>query len=164
MGFFVRILPCILFLSASLTSSLSQAEITQLNIASYADADSSCQVETLDNSPPFNGMETAKKTKTNCAISLLKSDFHSQYEFCALSGIREFNDDRYVREHDFGSHCTFEIRSDHVVFEASRGFGFKDDSTSVLFCGFTCVQTDKVEVQKGEDLGRVISQPLAPWE
>lgn len=149
-------------LTASLLPTLSSADVKQVTVGAHAEPQGPCEVQTHDQSVFFPGDTTAEKTQTDCSVSIPKTVFFEQYQYCALSGIKEYNDDRFAREHDFGSHCSFEIEEDTVSFKASRGFGFSEDSTSALFCSFTCISSGgETQSPQGTDLDVILSRPLA---
>lgn len=150
--------------SASLLSTLAQAEEQQIYISSYAEQDRLCELQAADGTLPFEESGRSDKTVSGCSVSIDRKVFDRQFEYCALSGIKEYNDDRFVQEHDYGSHCNFDLQNENVVFEAVRGFGFSEGSTSSLFCNFTCFETEISEVIEGSDLDAIKSEPLPLWE
>lgn len=148
-------------LAASLLPTLSSADVKQVTVGSHAEPLGPCEAQTHDQSVFFPGQTTATKTQTDCSVSIPKTVFFEQYQYCALSGIKEYNDDRFTRNHDFGSHCSFKIEENDVILKASRGFGFSEGSTSTLFCSFTCISSDgKAQSPEGTDLDVILSQPL----
>lgn len=159
----MKLISGIVALSASLAAGLAHAEVQQVFVASHAEASRSCELQSYDDIVPFKGITQAEKTTSECAVSVPKEAFDRQFQYCALSGIRQYNDGWYENEHDYGSHCNFQVEDDQVVFEASRGFGLSEGSTSSLFCSFTCVANETAESIAGEDLEVIKSTPLPDW-
>lgn len=138
------------------------AEVQQIAIGSYADDSRVCELDSPDYSRPFAGISTASRSESTCEVSIPKFAFNQQYAFCALSGQKETKDDKDVWEHDFGSQCSFEIGEEEIRFRAVRGYGFFENSTSMLYCQFTCVgKADLGMAPAGTDLNAIISKPLA---
>lgn len=151
-------------LATSLVPALSSAQVKQITIGARAAPEGPCEIQTRHETGFLPGETVARKTQTDCAVSAPKTVFFEQYEYCALSGIKEYNDDRFSLEHDFGSHCSFEIDETEVTFKASRGFGFSESSTSALFCSFTCIEKGVDAMKTGTDLDVITSEPLPPIE
>jgi hypothetical protein len=151
-------------LAASISPALSTADVMQISVSSSALPHSSCEIDPLSDDVFLTGHITGKKTQSDCAVSVSKPLFFEQYKYCALSGLKEYNDEKNNSGRNLGSHCSFEIKENDVVFSASRGFGLKEGSFSSLFCIFTCIQNVESGVKRGRDLQFIKSKPLLPWE
>ena len=146
-------------LTAVAFSSMSEARgVQQFGITSHADPLQDCGLRSRSYDEAFPGVMQTNRTKSGCEVSVPKFVFEQRFEYCALSSVKETNDDRYTWEHDYGSQCSFEFIGDEAVFKAVRGFGFSDESTSMLYCGFTCIEAS--EPPAGEDLMLIKSTPL----
>lgn len=136
----------------------SSDPVEQVFVASHAEPPQDCNLVGRDGKV-FGIDQSSQKLNANCTVSVPKTLFFQRYQYCALSGINEYNDDRFSRAHDFGSQCSFNINDDSVSFRASRGFGLENESTSSLYCVFTCVKNQSGG-PAGDDLGVIVSQPL----
>lgn len=132
--------------------------VDQVYIASHAQNDQPCELQGGEE-PPFAIDQNKERTRSGCTVSIPKELFFQRYDYCALSGMNEYNDDRLDRQHDYGSQCSFNINESSVSFKATRGFGFKEDSTSALYCIFSCVKPESVSSPR-DDLEVIISKPL----
>ena len=157
----MRVVIGALALSASLWSSVTLGDVEQISIASHANPDRACELTNYSGDDPFPTSSEATATLASCSVSVPKVNFNNQFQFCALSTIRENNDDKSFYEHDYGSHCGFEILDEQVVFSAVRGFGFHEDSTSMLYCQFTCVGPGTGS--SSQSLTPIESEPLPPF-
>lgn len=149
----------IAFLGLYSSASLGSDPVDQVYISSHAEKDQACELQGGEE-PPFTIDQHKEKTRSGCTVSIPKELFFQRYDYCALSGMNEYNDDTLDREHDYGSQCSFTVDDASVSFKATRGFGFKEGSTSALYCIFSCVKPDSVS-SPGDDLEAIISKPLA---
>lgn len=151
--------------SLALFVALSAAPLTafaggvqQFHVNTSADPTIDCSLQNSDNNEPLTEGQRSQRTQSGCRVSVPLDTFNQRFQFCSLSAIKETNDERLRMEHDYGSQCSFEIIDNQAVFTAVRGYGFHPESTSMLSCGFTCVENPNG--MPGDDLDVIKSEPL----